>query len=270
MRRCSAEGQRAEMTELHFSDEIVKIQRKYGPFFDAHAHLGRFSGWAAGLESTPETLIAQADRFGIQTTALCCEDNDRTLDAMKRFPRRVLGCVYVNPLRPEAVDLIDHFVREGFGAVKLQPLRHAYCADDVIVDPVLDRAEKYGIPVCIHSGHPPYSLPWQIALLAERHPGVKILMLHMGHGHGVYIDAALKMARRLPNLYLEMSGMPMPAKIREAYETVGPDRILFGTDTPFHDPSVEIEKVLTSGVDETGLKRIFFENARSFFRVAER
>ena len=28
-------------------------------------------------------------------------------------------------------------------------------------------------------------------------------MIHMGHGHGVYIDASLKMARRYANLYLE-------------------------------------------------------------------
>ena len=60
-----------------------------------------------------------------------------------------------------------------FKAIKLQPLRHAYCADSEIVDPVLDKAEEYGIPVCIHSGHPPYSLPWQIGLLAERHPNCK-------------------------------------------------------------------------------------------------
>ena len=81
-------------------------------------------------------------------------------------------------------------------------------ADDVCVDPVMEMAEHYQVPVCIHCGHPPYSLPWSIALLAERFPNVKVMMIHMGHGHGVYIDASLKMARRYANLYLEMSGMP--------------------------------------------------------------
>ena len=91
------------------------------------------------------------------------------------------------------------------------------------------------------------------------------MMIHMGHGHGVYIDAALKMARKYPNIWLEMSGMPMPSKIREAYETVGHDRIMFGTDTPFHDPSVELQKVLVSGVDEEGIQRILYDNAAAFF-----
>ena len=110
-------------------------------------------------------------------------------------------------------------------------------------------------------------MPWQIGLLAERHPDVRVMMIHMGHGHGVYIDAALKMARKFPNIYLEMSGMPMPSKIREAYETVGRDRIMFGTDTPFHHPGVELQKVLVSGVDEEGLERILYRNARDFFDI---
>ena len=95
---------------------------------------------------------------------------------------------------------------------------------------------------------------------------VKVMMIHMGHGHGVYIDAALKMARKYSNIYLEMSGMPMPSKIREAYETVGHDRIMFGTDTPFHHPTVEMQKVMVSGVDEQGLQAIFYDNALKFFK----
>lgn len=91
------------------------------------------------------------------------------------------------------------------------------------------------------------------------------MMIHMGHGHGVYIDAALKMARRYPNIYLEMSGMPMPSKIREAYETVGPDRIMFGTDVPFHHPTVELQKVFTSGLDENAQIKVLYYNAKNFF-----
>lgn len=233
---------------------------------DAHAHLGKIGGWA-GVAITAEQLIQQMDDYDVEKTALCCEDNDQTLKAMKNYPGRIIGCVYTDPLRQNSPEMVRHYAEEGFTAVKLNPLRHAYCADAEVLDPVLDAAQELGMPICIHSGHVPYALPWQIALLAERHPKVKILMLHMGHGHGVYIDAALKMARRFPNLYLEMSGMPMPVKIREAYETVGQDRIMFGTDTPFHHPSVEIQKVLSCGVPESALPAIFHDNAVKFFGI---
>ncbi len=232
---------------------------------DAHAHIGYIGGWA-DVGITADGLIAQMDEYNIEKTVLCCEDNDITFDVMNKYPGRIIGAVYVNPLVKKTVDFMEEYVNKGFKAVKLNPLRHAYCADAEIVDEVMYKAQKLGLPVCIHSGHPPYSLPWQIGVLAERHPDVKIMMIHMGHGHGVYIDAALKMARKYSNIYLEMSGMPMPSKIREAYETVGHDRIMFGTDTPFHHPTVEMQKVMVSGVDEQGLQAIFYDNALKFFK----
>ena len=86
-------------------------------------------------------------------------------------------------------------------------------------------------------------------------------MLHMGHAHGVYVDAALKTARRYPNVYLDTSGSPMSVKIREAYDTVGSDRVLFGIDSPFHEPSVEIEKIRATHLPEDALRRIYHDNA---------
>lgn len=233
---------------------------------DAHAHVGYTGGWA-DVGITEEELIVQMDTYNIEKTALCNEDNDLIMDIMKRHPGRIIGCVYVNPLNPATVEAMEGYLKNGFTAVKLNPLRHAYCADTAALDPILDIAAKNNVPVCIHSGHPPYALPWQIGLLAERHPDVKIMMIHMGHGHGVYIDAAIKMARKYPNIYLEMSGMPMPSKIRNAYETVGSDRIMFGTDSPFHHPTVEMQKVITSGLDEVAQAKIFYDNAAAFFNV---
>lgn len=231
--------------------------------FDAHAHIGEIGGWA-NVAMTPEHMIDLMDEYDIEQTLICCGDNEATLAAIHTYPDRLLGAVYVNPLDPNSVARMPYYIEQGCCAVKLNPLRHAFVADDVIVDPVMETAQKYHIPVCIHCGHPPYSLPWSIALLAERFPEVKVMMIHMGHGHGVYIDASLKMARRYKNLYLEMSGMPMECKIKEAYETVGHERIMFGTDGPFHHPSIEIQKVNVCGLPGEALQEIFYENARKF------
>ena len=233
---------------------------------DAHAHIGYIGGWA-DVGITEEGLLKQMNKYNIERTVLCNEDNDITLRMMERHPGHIIDCLYVNPLEPKTVDSMESYLKKGFTSVKLNPLRHAYCADAAVLDPVLEIAKKYNVPICIHSGHPPYSLPWQIGLLAERHPNVKIMMIHMGHGHGVYIDAALKMARRYSNIYLEMSGMPMQIKIREAYETVGSDRIMFGTDTPFHHPTIEMQKVITSGLDEKAQEDVFYNNAAKFFSI---
>lgn len=238
---------------------------------DAHAHIGNFGGWA-GVESTPEILVGLMDEYEVEKAVLCARDhteNDRVADACEKYPERFLPLVYINPMEgaDECRRKIEYYVDgKGFRGIKLNPLRHAFVADDTVVDPVMEEAEKRRIPVFIHSGHPPYSLPWSIALLAERFSQVKVVMIHMGHGHGVYIDAALKMAKRYPNIYLEMSGMPMGVKIRQAYEEVGKNRIMFGTDFPFHHPSVEIQKVLTCGLSEEAQKQIFYDNVLGLFQ----
>lgn len=228
---------------------------------DAHAHIGSFDGWAK-VSNTLDTLMNDMDIYGIEKVILCAGDNESVKQAKSRYPERIIPLYYANPFLADQAKAIAHYVQNyRFCGIKLNPLRHAFVADDEIVDPIMQCAVELHLPVFIHCGHPPYSLPWSIALLAERFPSVPVVMLHMGHGHGVYIDASLKMARRYDNLYLEMSGMPMPSKIKEAYDTVGSERVLFGTDAPFHHPSVEIQKVLISGLSESEQENVFYGNA---------
>ena len=241
---------------------------------DAHAHVGTFGGWA-NVAITAEELVQQMDACEIEKTVLCStgsDDNFRTKGAMEAYPNRFWALVYANPLEGEksVQEIYDLVQNKGFSGIKLNPLRHAYVADAECLDPIMEAAKDLHIPVFIHSGHAPYALPWSIALLAERFPDVNIVMIHMGHGHGVYIDAALKMARRYSNLYLEMSGMPMNSKIKEAYKTVGNDRIFFGTDAPFHHPTIEMQKVLTSGLTEQEMEDVFYNNLQKFMAQYEK
>jgi predicted TIM-barrel fold metal-dependent hydrolase len=48
---------------------------------------------------------------------------------------------------------------------------------------------------------------------------------------------------------------------------VGADRVLFGTDGPFHHPSVEIQKVLTSGLSEQEQENVFYNNAARLMKL---
>jgi hypothetical protein len=238
---------------------------------DAHAHIGEFGGFF-GVSIDAEELIKQMDEYEIEKAILCgtdTTDNNQVAAAYKKYPGRFLPIVFASPFEGEkGIEKIYHYVKdEGFVGIKLHPLMHAYVADGDFLDPIMQAAGDLNIPVFIHCGHPPFSLPWSIALLAERFPKVKVIMIHMGHGHGVYIDASIKMAKRYDNLYLEMSGMPMGSKIKEAYEEVGKDRIMFGTDAPFHHPTVEMQKVLTSGLGEAAIEDVFYNNAAKLLNL---
>ena len=109
---------------------------------DGHAHVGYTGGWA-NVGITEEELISQMNQFDIEKTALCNENNEITYNIMQQNPGRIIGCVYVNPLNQATVDAMDEYFARGFTAVKLNPLRHGYCADSEMLDPVLEKATKY-------------------------------------------------------------------------------------------------------------------------------
>ncbi len=95
-------------------------------------------------------------------------------------------------------------------------------------------------------------------------------MGHMGHGNVVYINASIDIAARNPNVYLETSGMPMHTKITEAVERVGVERVLYGSDAPFHHPAVEILRVQVSGLGEAELDRVLRANSLALFLGRDR
>ncbi len=235
---------------------------------DAHSHIGRF-GSPFNVDFDVEKLARQMDEFNIEKTILCSAGahlNEELRIAWKELPERIVPLYWINAnLGQQAYDSLEHYLRdEGFAGVKMQPLFDAFTADSPLVDPIMDIARGYSCPVFIHCGHPPFSLPWQIGLLAERHPDVPVVMIHMGHGHGVYIDASITIARKYDNLFLEVSGMCMGCQIKNAYESVGAERVMFGIDSPFSHPTVEIQRTLTCGLNDAQLEDVFYRNAAKF------
>jgi predicted TIM-barrel fold metal-dependent hydrolase len=229
---------------------------------DAHSHIGHFGGWA-NVGITAEELIALNKQFNVTRTVVFTQPNNLVAEAVGKYPANLTGYVWLNPFDGEkAVNELRAAVKEwGCKGVKLHPLFQGFIADDPIVYPIMDEARKLKVPVAIHSGHPPFSLPWSIAELAEVYPDVTVVMLHMGHGHGLYIRAAINAAKRHSNIMLETSGMPMHTKIKEAMETVGEDRVMYGCDIPFHHPSVELQRVKMAGLKESQLRKILHDNA---------
>ena len=234
---------------------------------DAHSHIGYFGGWS-NVGITAEELIDQMDEYNIEKTVLCTYPIDESIEAVDRYGDRLVGAAWVDPTEDNAVDIIKDAVKNhGFKAIKLHPLSHSYLPNDECVFPVAELAGELDIPLMIHTGHPPFSLPWSVAQLADIYPDVDMVMIHMGHGNGMYVQSAIDMAKKYPNLYLETSGMPMHTKIKEAYEEVGSDRIMWGLDAPFHHPTVEMQRTIVSGLDDRQLEDVFYNNVKKLLKL---
>jgi len=71
-------------------------------------------------------------------------------------------------------------------------------------------------------------------------PDVPIVMAHMGFVDVIFADAAIKMARRAPNLYLDTTGVSADTKVTAAARAIGASRILCGSDSPFTNPALRL------------------------------
>jgi hypothetical protein len=240
----------------------------YDDYFiiDAHAHI-RPPDPVFKVGMSPVKLEKLMVTYSYDHCIIMSRNNASVEQAVKEY-EGLLAHVYVNPKERGFEEVLRGYLgKEGFIGIKLNPLMDAYLPSSPLVDPVMEIAEEYDVPVQLHCGHPPFSLPWSFEPLAKRFPKVKMILLHMGHGHIVYINGAIEVAERNPNIYLETSGMPMHTKIKEAMERVGSKRVMYGDDLPCGHPSWELEKAKAAELDEKEFRKLLGGNAKNLYNI---
>jgi len=95
------------------------------------------------------------------------------------------------------------------------------------------------------------------------YPRLKLILAHAGRP--LYMETAAFLARRHPNLYLDLSGIP-PKKLLEYLPRLEDlaDKCLWGTDYP--SPGVasmrkNVEAFVALGLPEAARERILWSNA---------
>ncbi|HHW15117.1 MAG TPA: amidohydrolase, partial [Firmicutes bacterium] len=211
---------------------------------DAHCHVGiRQQIW--GLKKqTAEDQIRQMDRAGVDKAIIfspCSglvrpehfvEGNDFVADAVRQYPDRLFGFCLVTPMYGElAVREVDRCVQTlGMRGIKLYPPGHGfYPVDSPIVDPIVEKAIEYGIPVQIHTDYnQKVCTPYQVCRLARRFPEATFIMAHMGMDPDL-VHFVPDLVEDLPNVYLEISCTPdLPGSVvKLPVDRLGAHRVLF-------------------------------------------
>ncbi len=176
--------------------------------------------------------------------------NDYVAEAMNRHPSRIVGFGTVNPHHEEeAWREVERAARIGLRGMKLHPpLQGFVLSNRTLLDPLLERAARFMLPVVIHTGLRVAGLPYVLVnladakVLAEAHSQVTFIVAHMGWGgrdsHGV-----ADLARDCPNVWFDTAGVNMPSLIRQVADLGAAQRILYGSDFPFLHPKVELLRV---------------------------
>jgi uncharacterized protein len=246
---------------------VTSVKVYSGKKIDLHTHIGSFGGWA-NVSCDADQLVDFMKKYNVEKSAVFFTDNDLVRKAVQKYPDKLVGCYWANPHQADSAEKVKIALDNwGFKGVKFHPLFQAFLPNDDIVHPIMEVAVRERVPVLIHTGHSPFSLPWSVGELAETFPEAQIVMLHMGNGHGVYMEAAINVAKRFDNIYLETSRMLNGSKIIEALRVVGKDRVMYGSDIPFGDPVVEIVKATALRLTDEEYELYFYQNAKNLLHI---
>ena len=211
--------------------------------------IGTEEAWA----SVPEAL-ACADEAGIyglamqgwywNDTGLMVMHNDYMAEAIKSHPERLVAFASINPTFGEqAIAEIERCAALGFAGIgELGPGGNGYDFNNPAFLAVLECAEHYNLPVCIHCGEPVgHMYPGRdctslapLPDVARQFPKLKLILAHLGGGLPFYAMNP-KIGRALDNVYYDTAANPLLYRIhsiKAVMDMVGPDRLLYGSDFP--------------------------------------
>jgi uncharacterized protein len=207
--------------------------------------------------------------------------NDALAEACSRHPTRYRGFAHLPTLSPDqAANELERTVKDlGFHGVLVNGATDGRFLDDPAFAPILAQAEALDVPVYLHPGIPtapvraayydnlPGNFSFTLALSAwgwhadtaihvlrlalsgalDRHPGLKIVIGHMGEALPFMLDridettaneakTRLKRSVRqtiVDQVWITTSGFFTMVPFMAALMTFGVDRIMFSVDYPF-------------------------------------
>jgi len=244
--------------------------------WDLHCHLSGVPG------STPEArlgkLLEYADRMGI--ARLCVymgmewsydpspekmrRDNDEVLRAIRQFPDRAFGFVYLNPKYTQAsIDELNRCVRDGpMVGVKLWVAQRCNTPE---LDPIIARAAELKAVIFQHTwlkitgNLPGESTPMDLVELAARHPQAMIVC---GHSGGDW-ERGLRIIRPRKNVYADLAGGDPTAGVTEmAVRELGAELVIYGSDVGGRSFASQLAKVFGADIPDSAKRLILAGNLK--------
>jgi predicted TIM-barrel fold metal-dependent hydrolase len=238
--------------------------------------------WVADLD------MKGVDRVNFMTGG----GNDNLAKMVRLCPHKFSGFAHHSIFSEDAPSELERAVKKlGLKGYKVIGSSQTRSIDDKSVYPVWEMAEKLGIPVIIHfgvlggGGGPALDLrnmnPLTLWEVAKMFPRIPFVIPHFGAG---YLRELLLLCWSCPNVYIDTSGSNrwmrwMPFEIdlrrlfRKAIETVGPDRLIFGSDSSYFPRGFSVQylreqlKACRSiGLEEGSIEKIFCKNAAKLLK----
>ena len=227
-----------------------------------------------------EQLFAEMDRAGEITGVVSIRRNSRgyenhaLVDLLKKYPERFLGACGIAPdSSPETMNTLQHYVLDGpCVSAFMEPGFHNIMIDDENIFPTYEFCERNHIPLLISFGgfHGPtddFCLPIHAEHVATAFPNLKIALCH---GGWPWVEAAVRLAFKAPNVYLSPDIYALHAAGAQSYIEAANymlrDKMLYGSAYPCVDVESSVALYLQKLRPEV-VEDVMYNNAARFFGI---
>lgn len=173
-------------------------------------------------------------------------DSQYMRDVVAAAGGHVAALCNVDPRDPGAPALLEREMAAGFKGVKLLASNRCYKLSDPACRPFLEKAAELGAHMIIHygvtvdpTGDLRYADPIDLSPVARDFPELTFVVAHFGAG---WLDSVLRLAYQCKNVCVDSSGtnnwmdyyapkMTLADVFERCLTAMGPERILFGTDS---------------------------------------
>lgn len=233
--------------------------------------IGKFYDIPMCLDGTAETLLRVSKEAGVEKCMICSAAvdglhvrhiNDFLIRTVQEHPDHFLGFGTLHPDMQDVELELQTILNAGLLGVKLHPDMQKFSLGDEKAKKLYAACEGR-CPMLLHTGDKRYhySNPTLIPPILREFPDLKLICAHLG-GYSEWDEAAQCLARE-ENVYVDCSssffGMTRE-RAKELIDLYGEDRVLFGSDYPMWHVGKEKEILLSLGLSDRALKKIFSEN----------
>jgi hypothetical protein len=262
------------------AQEPSQLSRRNDHFriWDVHSHLEALQG------NTPlermEILIRHMDKLGVERLMLSQGfgqyeyhptpeqvriENDRVMEAVRHFPDRAYGSLYLSPGDVDSSLLeFDRCIRDG-PMVMIGELETDIRCNSPALNPLVERAISLNVPILQHtwtvsSGNGPGdSTPLDLVELAKRHPRGQFICGHTGGNW----ELGIRAIRESKNICAEIAGSDPTSGFTEmAVRELGAERVVYGSDVGGRSFASQIAKVLGAEISDREKELILGGNLR--------
>jgi predicted TIM-barrel fold metal-dependent hydrolase len=246
-----------------FPPEIKKHRQKYIERDPCFAIL--YSDPKARI-ATADELIASMDEAGVDisvilnigwtTHELCVETNDYIIDAVSRYPQRLVGFGAVQPQSPKAAAAeIERCAKAGIrGVGEMRPDIQLFdLCDEVIMNPLAEVLKANQLILLLHASEPiGHEYPGKGGITPDilypfitNFPDLTVVCAHWGGGLPFYALMP-EVKKAMGNVYFDSAASPFlytPQVYSQVIQLVGADRVLFGSDYPLLAPGRLLKEI---------------------------